>query len=73
MRREALRLEQVEENEWKFEYMESIFPLNEKLHTGIDLMKDGQLTKAKKIFRSIIKEFPEHFDAYLSSPRNDLR
>ena len=63
MRRVAVRLEQVEENEWKFEYPESIFRPNEKLYNGIDLMKEGRLNKAEKIFRTFIKEFPEHFGA----------
>ena len=72
MRREALRLEQVEENEWKFEYTESIFLLNEKLYKGIDLMKEGQLTKAEKILRLNHREIPRTFRC-LPSPRNDLR
>jgi len=34
-----VRLEQVEENEWEFEYPESIVLRNEKLYRGIDLSR----------------------------------
>jgi hypothetical protein len=34
-----VRLEQVEKNEWKFEYTESIVLFNEKLYKGIDLSR----------------------------------
>jgi tetratricopeptide (TPR) repeat protein len=38
--------------------------LYDKLYEGIDLMHEGMLTEAEKIYRSIIEEFPEHIDAY---------
>jgi len=64
MKGRTLRLKQVDSNEWIFEYPKSIFHLDEKLYAGIDLMSEGALKKADKIFRSIIEEHPEHIDAH---------
>lgn len=64
MTKSTLKLEEVYPNEWVFKYPESTFQLDDKMYEGVDLMGEGEANKAVKIFRSVIKEFPEHIDAH---------
>jgi len=64
MKKGMLKLEEVDCNNWEFEYPESTFHLDDRLYEGVDLMNSGGENEAEEIFRTIIKEFPEHIDAY---------
>jgi tetratricopeptide (TPR) repeat protein len=60
----TLQLEKVGPDEWKFDHPPTEPGLEERLDRGIDLMAEGEDTKAEKIFRSVIKACPHHIDAH---------
>ena len=63
MAAKILKVEQVGPKEWKFERLPGGARLMDKLDDGIDLMEAGNDEEAEKIFREIIKAFPQHIDA----------
>ena len=56
-------LEQVSENEWKFEFSKEKWKSDEKLDMAIEKM-DSDPDVAKRIFSSLLNSYLYHFDAY---------
>jgi len=59
-----LKVEEVGEGEWVFVYSPKYGKLMDKFDRGVDLWEMGRFSSAKKIYKEVIKEYPEFIDAY---------
>jgi len=59
-----LKVEQVEEHEWRFVYPPKYDELMDKFGEGIELWQTDHTRSAEKIYKEIIAEFPGFIDVY---------
>lgn len=57
-------LREIEKGEWSMEMPRITVEIDDRLDEGIDWMRSGEFRKATAIFCQLIKELPEHLDAY---------
>ena len=57
-------LREIGKGEWSMEMPRITVEIDDRLDEGIDWMRAGEFHKATAIFCQLIKELPEHLDAY---------
>ncbi|NBR88198.1 MAG: tetratricopeptide repeat protein, partial [Verrucomicrobia bacterium] len=57
-------LREVEKGEWWMDMPRITVEIDDRLDEGIDWMRSGDFRRATAIFSQLIKELPEHLDAY---------
>jgi tetratricopeptide (TPR) repeat protein len=60
----VILLHEVARNWWRIEMPRITLEAAERLDAGISLMEAGDLPKAIDVFRRLIRDLPEHIDAY---------
>ena len=58
-----LKLNEVAPHEWEFVYPEIYYRLMDEFHSGCDAFDEGKLFAAQRIFKSVLKQMPDHLDA----------
>ena len=64
LKQPTILLREVEPGEWWMEMPRITVEVDERLDAGIDLMHAGNFNEAIAVFTRLIKELPEHLDAY---------
>lgn len=59
----SIRLEHRDEHDWEFAYPRLTEEALDELDAGIELMNAGQGDEAERLFRQLIRRFPEFIDA----------
>lgn len=57
-------LREVEPGEWSMQMPRITMDVDDRLEEGVDCLETGDLRQATTIFRRLIKDYPEHLDAY---------
>lgn len=60
---DKLKLEEVGENEWIFDWPKSSYRATDLFFEALDYADNGELTKAKKMIKKAIELYPQHIDA----------
>jgi tetratricopeptide (TPR) repeat protein len=58
-----LKLSEVATHQWEFVYPVIYNRLMDEFHSGCDAFEEGNLFAAEKIFKSVLKQMPDHLDA----------
>ena len=59
-----LKVEEAGKGEWVFVYSLKYEKLMDKFDRGVDLWEMGRISSAKKIYKEVVKEYPEFIQAY---------
>ena len=57
------KLKNVDENEWIFVEPNELYPVFDDFDRGCELLEEGSVSKAEKLFRNVICKAPMHIDA----------
>ena len=57
-------ISQIDDHEWSFEYPRIPLEVYEEFDGAIDIWHSGNLREAEKIFKELIKKYPEFIDVY---------
>lgn len=58
-----LSMSEVAPHEWEFVYPEIYYRVMDKFHSGCDAFEEGNLPLAERIFKSVLRQMPDHLDA----------
>lgn len=58
-----MKLEEIGPHDWWFVYPALYDELMEEFHRGVELLADGHLEEAERLFRATLARMPEHLGA----------